>query len=273
MEPIDQKIKRLKDILREMESVLISFSGGLDSAFLLFLSYSVLKQKVKSATFVSPIFPENDTTRAGNFAARLGVEHIMLGFDILSSLDFIRNDKNRCHYCKKEMIKELNAEAKRQGLIHIADGSNLDDTKDYRPGLSVARNSYLKSPLLDAGFTKADIKEAARKMNIGEFFPPPSACLASRIAYGTPIENRLLYMVKKGEALLNELGFRRARVRVHPPIARIEVPYPHISRLSEEPIREKIIKDFKRLGFGYVTLDLSGYRSGSMNDLILKPDS
>ena len=251
-----------------MGSVLISLSGGVDSAFLLQIASETLKEKVKAVTFTSPIFPKNDLMRAENLAKRLKIDYIKIKFDILSHSDFCKNDKMRCHVCKTKMIEELKKEAKKQGIRYIADGSNIDDMKDYRPGLRVAQKSGIKFPLLEAGLGKEDIRKEARKRKIEIWNTPSSACLASRIAYGTSINRNNLSIIEKGEEFLHQLGFREARMRYHPPIARIEVSTQEILRLAELPLRDKVVETFKGLGVKYTTLDLSGFRSGSMNDLL-----
>jgi len=262
------KTQKLKNIIRDMESILVSFSGGVDSALLLQIASETLKEKVKAVTFISPIFPKDDLIRAENLAKRLKIHHIKIKFDILSHSDFRKNDRMRCHFCKTKMIEELKKEAKKQGLSYIADGSNIDDMKDYRPGLEVAQKSGIKCPLLEAGLDKKDIRKEAKERKIEIWNTPSSACLASRIAYGTHINGKDLSIIEKGEEFLHQLGFREVRVRYHPPIARIEVSTQEILRLAELTIRDKVVEKLKELGFKYITLDLSGFRSGSMNDLL-----
>lgn len=268
MESNNSKTKKLKNILDAMGSALISFSGGVDSALLLHIASEILKGKIKAVTFVSPIFPKNDIVRAENFTSRLGINHIKIKLDMLSRKDFLKNDGMRCHFCKLTMIKELKKEAKKHGLYYIIDGSNLDDMKDYRPGLKAAQRSGIRSPLLEAGFTKKDIRKEAKERKIDLWNTPSSACLASRIAFGTFIKEKDLFMIESGEEFLHQLGFREVRVRYHPPIARVEVSRGGILRLAKLPIRDKVVGKLKELGFKYITLDLSGYRTGSMNNLL-----
>ena len=251
-----------------MGSVLVSLSGGVDSTLLLQIASETLKEKVKAVTFTSSIFLKDDLMRAGNIAKRLNIYHIKIKFDILSHSDFCKNDKMRCHICKTRMIEELKKEAKKQGISHIVDGSNIDDMKDYRPGLKVAQKSGIKSPLLEAGLGKEEIRQEAQKRKLEIWNTPSSACLASRIAYGTSINRNNLSIIEKGEEFLHQLGFREVRMRYHPPIARIEVSTQEIARLAELPIRDEVVKNLKELGVKYITLDLSGFRSGSMNDLL-----
>jgi uncharacterized protein len=247
---------------------MIALSGGVDSALLLHIASETLKEKVKAVTFTSSIFSKNDLMRAENLAERLAIDHIKIKFDIFSENDFCKNDEMRCHVCKSKMIGALKRVAKRQGIRYIADGSNCDDLKDYRPGLQVAQKSGIQSPFIEAGLDKDDIRREAKKRNLEIWNMPSSACLASRIAYGTYITENNLSIVEKGEAFLHQLGFQEVRVRYHPPIARIEVSTTEIARLAELPIREKMIEKFKEFGITYITLDLSGFRSGSMNALL-----
>jgi uncharacterized protein len=262
------KTTKLKNLLNSMGSVLVSLSGGVDSALLLQIASETLKEKVKAVTFTSPIFLKDDLKRAENLAKSLKINHIKIKFDILSHSNFCKNDKMRCHICKTKMIEELKKEAKKQGMNHIADGSNLDDIKDYRPGLNVAQKSGIQSPLLEAGFGKEEIRHEAQKRKIEIWDVPSSACLTSRIAYGTSINENNLSIIEKGEEFLHQLGFQKVRMRYHPPIVRIEVSPQEIVRLVELPIREKVIEKLKEFGVKYITLDLSGFRSGSMNDLL-----
>ena len=251
-----------------MGSVLIALSGGVDSALLLQIASETLKEKVKAVTFTSPIFSRNDLMRAENLAKKLKIAHIKIKFDILSDSDFCKNDKMRCHFCKTKMIEALKKEAKKQGISYIADGSNIDDMKDYRPGLKVAQKSGIKFPLLEAGLGKEEIRKEAKERKIEIWNTPSSACLASRIAYGTYINGNNISIIEKGEEFLHQLGFKEVRIRYHPPIARIEVSTQEIVRLAELPIRDKVVEKLKELGVTYATLDLSGFRSGSMNDLL-----
>jgi uncharacterized protein len=268
METQNPKTEKVKEILSHMGSVLVSFSGGVDSALLLHVASEVLGERAKAVTFISQIFPRADLARAEKFTAALNVAHIKIPFDILSHEGFLINDGMRCRLCKMKMVEELKKEAAAQGIENIVDGANQEDLRDYRPGLKVSQGAGIRSPLMEAGFTKAEIRREAKRRNIELWNTPSSACLASRIAYGNPIREGDLSMIEHAEALLHEFGFREVRVRYHAPVARIEVSSGEIPRLAEHPIREKVIEKFKALGFSFITLDLCGYRSGSMNELL-----
>jgi uncharacterized protein len=268
IETQNPKTDTLKEILSRMGSVLLSFSGGVDSALLLHVAFEVLGEKVKAITFTSPIFARGDLARAENFTAELKVAHIKVPFDILREKGFLINDGMRCHVCKIKMVEVLKKEAATRGVESIIDGANQDDLRDYRPGLRVSQRAGIRSPLMESGFTKGDIRQEAKRRAIELWDLPASACLASRIAYGTPIRKRELSMIERAECLLHEYGLTEVRVRYHAPVARIEVSPKEIHRVTESPMRESVIEHLRSLGFTYITLDLSGYRSGSMNELL-----
>jgi uncharacterized protein len=269
IEAQNPKTETLKEILSHMGSVLVSFSGGVDSALVLHVASEVLGKKVKAATFISPIFPGVDLARAENLAAGLKVAHITIPFDILSQEDFLINNGMRCRVCKMKMLEGLKKEAATHGMEHIIDGANQDDLKDYRPGLKAAQRAGIRSPLMESGFTKQEIRREASRRNIEFWNTPASACLASRVAYGTRIREKDLAMIDQAETFFHDSGFAKVRLRYHPPVARIEVSPEEIPRVIESPLRERAIEYLKSLGFTYITLDLSGYRSGSMNDLLI----
>jgi uncharacterized protein len=265
----NSKSDRLKEILAHMGSALVSFSGGVDSALLLHIASEILGERVKAATFISPIFPGVDLARAENFAAELKVAYIKIPFDILSQQDFLINSGMRCRVCKMKMVEGLEKEAATYGMEHIIDGSNQDDLNDYRPGLKATQRAGIRSPLIESGFTKQDIRREAKMREIEFWNMAASACLASRVAYGTRIKEKDLAMIDRAEAFFHDLGFTEVRLRYHPPVARIEVSPEQIPRVTESPLRERVIEYLKSLGFTYITLDLSGYKTGSMNELLI----
>ncbi|MFW6115264.1 MAG: ATP-dependent sacrificial sulfur transferase LarE [Thermodesulfobacteriota bacterium] len=271
IEANNSKTERLQKILGHLESVLVSFSGGVDSALLLCIAAEVLGMKAKAVTFTSPIFSRDDLARAENFAAALGVAYKKIPFPILSQGDFLVNNEMRCRICKRLMVEELKKEAAAQGMKSIVDGTNQDDLTDYRPGLAVLRRAGIRSPLMEAGFTKNDIRLEANRRAIEFWDVGASACLASRIAYGIPIREADLTIIDQAEAFLRDSGFTQVRVRYHPSLARIEVSPREIARAAKSPFRGSLLSHLKTLGFHYVTLDLAGYRSGSMNELFTSP--
>ncbi len=262
---LSKKINRLKKILKAMESTLIAFSGGVDSTFLLKVAKDTLGNKVTAATAKSQIFPFGELKAAKEIARNFGVEHIVVEIQQLSLKKFKDNSPERCYFCKKELFSKFKRLAKEKGLKHILDASNYDDLSDFRPGKRAAREFSVRSPLEEAGFSKEDIRKAARKLGLDVWNKPSDACLATRIPYGVKISEKRLKRIEKAEGFLRDLGLRGARVRDHEPIARIEVAQKDICLLSKSNIRREVVKKLKGLGYAYVTLDMEGYRTGSLN--------
>jgi len=265
------KLKSLSKIIGEMESVLIAYSGGVDSTLLLKVASDVLGEKVLAVTARSALYPLREHREAKKIAAMLGVRHIIIKQDELKIKEIRTNVPQRCYYCKKELFSTLVRLAWKEGISDIADGTNLDDERDFRPGTKAAYEYGIRSPLREAKLTKRDIRQLSHKLNLPTADKPPMACLASRFPYGEEITQKKLEMVGKGEEFLRDiLGAKQAvRVRHHNNIARIEVAGEEMSRLFNEEVRNKVVKEFKKLGYNYVNLDLEGYRSGSMNEVIL----
>jgi uncharacterized protein len=263
---MEQKLDCLKAVLREMELAVIAFSGGVDSSLLLRVAAEVMGPRLIAVTAASETYPDSELVSAKEFARSLGVTHKVLRTEELQSEDFVRNTPERCYYCKTELFAKLGRIAESEGISHVLEGSNTDDLKDYRPGRKAAQEFGLRSPLVEAGFSKADVRACARMLNLPMWDKPSLACLSSRIPYGTRITSPLLQSIQAAEDVLRVQGFRQVRVRYHGDTARIEVVKEDFPRLMADDVRERIIKAFKELGFTYVCLDIEGYRTGSMNE-------
>jgi uncharacterized protein len=264
--PIKEKYNKLLDILKEMNSVLLAFSGGVDSTFLLkALKDSGVRMIVVTA--VSETMPESDLKYAEDMAALIGVPFRAIVTSELDNPDFAKNPKDRCFYCKDELFGKLTSIAATEGYSVVIDGSNADDLSDWRPGRTAAIKHGVKSPLIDAGFTKHEIRQLSKNLGLPTWSRPASPCLSSRFPYGMQITKGGLKRVGDAESFLKGLGFAELRVRSHHnDLARIEVPRSEIGRLMKRETREKIAVRFKKLGFKYVTVDIEGFRSGNLNE-------
>lgn len=268
-----RKYERLKEILKDMGSVAIAFSGGVDSAFLLKTANIVLGDRAAAVTAQADQFPGWEQEEAQSFCRREGIRQLLVEADLLSGEAFSKNPPNRCYICKKELFGKIRETAMKEGIRCLAEGSNVDDLGDYRPGLAAVAELHFRSPLKEAGLTKQEIRQLSRMQGLPTWNKPSYACLASRFVYGEPITKEKLAMVEQAEQLLMELGFRQMRVRVHGTMARIEVPSEDMGKIMEKTVREKIMEEFRRYGFSYVSLDLNGYRTGSMNETLKQAEA
>jgi uncharacterized protein len=266
----DEKLQHLKSILKEMDSVLVAFSGGVDSTFLLKVASLVLKENTTALTATSPTYLESELAEAKALAKELGVNHIIVSSNELLIPNFAENPENRCYFCKSELFEISRKKTDELGIRFVLDGSNLDDTLDTRPGKEAAREIGVRSPLEEAKLTKDEIRYLSKKLGLSTWEKPNLACLSSRFPYGTKITEARLDKIKICEEILRELDFRQFRVRYHDDTARIEVAPSELGRIQDDGIRKKIVAGFKEAGFIYVTLDLQGYRTGSMNEVLKK---
>ena len=259
-----QKYNALKDNLQELGSVAVAFSGGVDSTFLLKTAQEVLGEKVVAITVRSLSFPEKEDEEAEAFCAAAGIERLVCTVDQLAVPGFRQNPPDRCYLCKKELFQQIITLAGERGFAYVAEGSNKDDEADYRPGMQAIKELGVKSPLREAGLFKQEIRELSKELGLPTWSKPSLACLATRFPYGDEITAEKLSMVEKGERFLFDNGFRQARVRIHGQLARIEILPEEFDKLIA--ISEQVNEVFKALGFHYVSMDLGGYRSGSMNE-------
>lgn len=271
MDTLHRKKQRLEEILRQLGCVAIAFSAGVDSTFLLKIAHDVLKNQAVAITAHSCSFPAREQKEARAFCRAEGIEQILVASEELSIAGFRQNPENRCYLCKHALFTKFLQAAAQRGIPYVAEGSNVDDIGDYRPGLMAVAELGIQSPLRDVGLTKAEIRQLSRELGLPTWDKPSFACLASRFVYGQPITEEKLSMVEQAEQMLLDLGFRQVRVRVHGDLARIELLPEELSKLLQDGAAPRLEKDLRALGFSYVCLDLGGYQTGSMNRTITKP--
>ncbi len=263
------KRDRLLAVLGELPGVAVAFSGGIDSTVVAQAARIALGDRAVAVTADSPSVPRAELAAARELAAHIGIRHVVVATDEFENPDYLRNDGDRCYHCKSELYSRVEELLPRLGVPVIASGANLDDNGDYRPGLAAAAEHAVRHPLQEAGFTKADVREVARHWNLPTWDKPAAPCLSSRLAPGLAVTPERTRRVEEAEAYLRTLGLRECRVRYHDgDMARVEVPTDEIARLADAAVRAGLTREFRRLGFKFVTLDLDGFRSGSLNELV-----
>ncbi len=266
---LETKLERMKGHLRNLQSVAVAFSAGVDSTFLLKVAIDTLgADKVIAVTADSDSLARAEFEEAVKLAEAMGARHAVIKTDEFNDPNYLANPANRCYYCKNELFNKLGAFITEHGLNAVVAGVNADDYADWRPGIQAGREHQVHTPCADAGLTKQDIRVLSRRMGLPTFDKPAMPCLASRIPYGETITPEKLKMIERGEALLRSLGFDECRVRHHQNLARIEVPAQQIEKLCQPETRQRIETAFREIGYAYVAVDLRGFRSGSMNEVI-----
>lgn len=267
----EDKLEKLKNTLQQMGSVLVAYSGGVDSSFLLSVAAEVLGPKAVAATARSELYPPDELAQARRITQQLGVEHLVFEGRQMDNPEFLANPPDRCYLCKRELFTQLQEIARQHGLKYVIEGAQSDDLGDYRPGMRATEELGVRAPLIEADLTKQQIRQLSQKRGLETADAPARTCLATRFPYDHEITSARLQQVASAEQWLQQQGFEQVRVRHHRDIARIEVLPEQIPRLTKNPLRDKLVEEFKRLGFLYITVDLQGYRMGSMNEGLDQP--
>src|ERR1044072_5787070 len=265
------KEERLRELFRELVSVIVAYSGGVDSSYVAYVANAELGPRAVCITGQSASLPVYQRAEIDRVGEKLGYQHGLIDTEELENPAYRANDANRCFFCKDELYSKLESVARTRGIKSIVDGSAVDDLGDFRPGRQAAAQHAVRSPLIEVGLSKSEVRELSRRATLPTWDKPASPCLSSRIAYGTTVTIERLSKVDRGEGILREFGFREFRVRHHDQLVRLEVLQSEMDRVLKKDLLDELAKRFRELGFKYVTLDLEGFRSGSMNEVLSKP--
>lgn len=251
-----------------MESCIVAFSGGVDSSYLVLIAHQELQLNVLAVTAESPSYPSHQREIALDLVKRYNFRHEFIASQEMEDSNYVENPSNRCYFCKHELYSRLQELARIRGFRYVIDGNNLDDISDYRPGRRAGREHDIRSPLIEAGLNKAEIRELSRQQGLPTWNQPASACLSSRIPYGSPVTREKLRMIDEGEQMMRTLGFSQTRVRHHGDIARIEIAREEMSKALDIDVFDRLSSEFKKIGFRFVAIDVDGYRTGALNSIL-----